>query len=124
MLIDNLLILLEEDALNETAEGGVKRIAKTDRGGLPIVMVVDASSLTGDSEVDVSIIASDDPDMEESTEVVGLFPTVDSDTGRNVFIRRIHTQKQYIQAIATFSGYVTGTVDLLVFAGTGLMNEG
>ena len=121
MLIDNLGILIE-DVLDGTDSGEILRIAKTDRGGLPIVMVVD-SDLGAGCEVDVTIIASDNPDMSDF-EVVGVFPTVDADTGRNVFVRRIHTQAQYIQAIVTFSGYESGEVGLLVFAGTGLMNVG
>jgi len=122
MLFDNEGVLLEEEALDELATGDVFRIAKTGQKGVPIIMQVD-SNLGAGYELDVSILAGDEADMSDGEAVI-TFPTVDADTGQEVFIRRLHTDKQYIQAVATFSGYESGSADIRVFAGIDLMNEG
>lgn len=102
----------------------VIQIDKTAKKGLPVVAVYDADGITTRSAV-LTIEACDLENFSSGVEVVATFPAVAA-TGKDVMIRRIHTQKKYIRSVITItdSGSPAGTHNFLVFAGIGLMNRG
>jgi len=102
----------------------VIQIDKTAKKGLPIVAVYDADGINNRSAV-LTIEACDLENFSSGVEVVATFPAVAA-TGKDVMIRRIHTQKKYIRSVITIDDGESeaGTHNFLVFAGIGLMNRG
>lgn len=136
MLIDKLVMLRGDGSsstISDTEAGAtslvrdattgkvVVPINKTGRCGLPVVAIVDGSTIVG-RVYTITIEASDAANFGSGVDVVATFPTV-STNGTQTFIRRIHTQKKYIRSVITkTTAGVSGDIDALIFVTTGLMD--